>query len=64
MPDNDDDLSAPTYIKGGEPTAEFEQDSADLIYEFKSSNDASSGLKNKLLSRISEENTSREMSTV
>jgi len=64
MPDNDDDLSAPTYCKGGEPTAEFEQDSADLIYEFKSSNDASSGLKNKLLSRISEENTSREMSTV
>ena len=30
MPDNDD-LSAPTYSKGGEPSVEIEQNSADLI---------------------------------
>ena len=30
MPDNDDDLSAPTYSKGGEPTVELEQNSADF----------------------------------
>jgi len=31
MPDNDDDLSAPTYSRGGEPTIDFENNSNDII---------------------------------
>lgn len=63
MPDNDEnDLSAPYYSKG-EPTVEIEQNSDNLIHEYKSSNDANSAIKYKMLSKISEENTSNEMST-
>lgn len=57
----DNDLNAPYYSKG-EPTVNYEQNS-DNIMEYKSSNDTNSGLKNKLLSKISEENSSNEMST-
>tara|TARA_B110000285_G_C15122813_1_gene618235 strand:+ start:2529 stop:2786 length:258 start_codon:yes stop_codon:yes gene_type:complete len=64
MPDNDEnDLSAAYYSKG-EPSIEIEQNSDLIIQEFKSSNDANSALKHKMLSKISEENTSNEMSTV
>jgi hypothetical protein len=64
MPDNDEnDLNAPYYSRG-EPTVEIEQNSDIIIQEFKSSNDANSALKHKMLSKISEENTSNEMSTV
>jgi hypothetical protein len=64
MPDNDDnDLSAAYYSKG-EPSIEIEQNSDLIIQEFKSSNDANSAFKHKMLSKISEENTSNEMSTV
>ena len=64
MPDNNEnDLSAPYYSKGEHPIVEIEQNFSDNIMEYKSSNDANSGLKNKLLSKISEENSSNEMST-
>lgn len=65
MPDNDENnLSAPYYSRGEDQNMEIEQNSDNLIQETKTSNDGSSGLKQKVLSKISEENTSNEMSTV
>lgn len=65
MPSNgENDLGAPYYSKGEEPAVEIEQNADNLIQEMKSSKDANSALQHKVLSKISEENTSNEMSTV